>query len=218
MQAEARKKYSLTPQQIKDADDQIKELMATAQASVGVSEEDAALLSADPSTLSTTDKVAVLKLLHTRLRRLQTTMTTYTAAQLQKQQQKQTAQKSKSTLPSTSNQENGTNNSAGGPSRTAKRKSAGSMPNRAPRRGKKNADPGSSSDDDDMTNEGDRGDVEMGDAGVAAETAAAVNAALNADVATLVAMGFGERQVRDALEEVDGSVEMAAEWLMTHCV
>ena len=52
----------------------------------------------------------------------------------------------------------------------------------------------------------------------AAEAAAAVGAATAADVATLVAMGFGERQAKDALEEAEGSVEMAAEWLMTHCM
>ena len=61
----------------------------------------------------------------------------------------------------------------------------------------------------------DDSDVEMEEAAGVAE---AQGAAFAADVSTLLAMGFDERQARDALEEAEGSVEMAAEWLMTHCV
>lgn len=39
-----------------------------------------------------------------------------------------------------------------------------------------------------------------------------------ANVSALVSMGFGRRQALDALEEANGSVEAAVEWLMVHCV
>ena len=39
-----------------------------------------------------------------------------------------------------------------------------------------------------------------------------------ANVSALVSMGFGRRQALDALEEANGSVEAAIEWLMVHCV
>lgn len=39
-----------------------------------------------------------------------------------------------------------------------------------------------------------------------------------ASISALVAMGFGRRQAKDALEETNGSVEGAVEWLMVHCV
>jgi len=39
-----------------------------------------------------------------------------------------------------------------------------------------------------------------------------------ANISALVSMGFGRRQAVDALEEANGSVEGAVEWLMVHCV
>ena len=39
-----------------------------------------------------------------------------------------------------------------------------------------------------------------------------------ANISALVSMGFGRRQALDALEEANGSVEGAVEWLMVHCV
>lgn len=44
------------------------------------------------------------------------------------------------------------------------------------------------------------------------------DAGLEADISTLTAMGFGRRQVVDALEEANGSLEGAVEWLTIHCV
>jgi hypothetical protein len=44
------------------------------------------------------------------------------------------------------------------------------------------------------------------------------DAGFEADIATLTAMGFGRRQVIDALEEANGSLEAAVEWLTVHCV
>jgi len=44
------------------------------------------------------------------------------------------------------------------------------------------------------------------------------DAGLEADISTLTAMGFGRRQVIDALEEANGSLEGAVEWLTVHCV
>jgi len=44
------------------------------------------------------------------------------------------------------------------------------------------------------------------------------DAGMEADIGQLVAMGFGRRQAMDALEETNGSVEGAVEWLMVHCV
>ena len=45
MQEEARANYGLTPEQIKEAEEQVDELIAAAQASAGATAEDAALLS-----------------------------------------------------------------------------------------------------------------------------------------------------------------------------
>lgn len=45
-----------------------------------------------------------------------------------------------------------------------------------------------------------------------------LDAGLEADISTLTAMGFGRRQVIDALEESNGSLEGAVEWLTVHCV
>jgi hypothetical protein len=44
------------------------------------------------------------------------------------------------------------------------------------------------------------------------------DAGIDASISTLVAMGFGRRQAMDALEETNGSVEGAVEWLMVNCV
>ena len=44
------------------------------------------------------------------------------------------------------------------------------------------------------------------------------DAGMEADIGQLVAMGFGRRQAMDALEETNGSVEGAVEWLMINCV
>lgn len=43
-------------------------------------------------------------------------------------------------------------------------------------------------------------------------------AGLEASIATLTAMGFARRQVVDALDEANGSIEGAVEWLTVHCV
>eukprot|EP00889_Picochlorum_renovo_P003434 jgi/Picre1/30464/NNA_005828.t1 len=43
-------------------------------------------------------------------------------------------------------------------------------------------------------------------------------AGLEASIATLTAMGFARRQVIDALDEANGSIEGAVEWLTVHCV
>lgn len=45
MQEEARANYGLTPEQIREAEEQVDELIAAAQASAGATAEDAALLS-----------------------------------------------------------------------------------------------------------------------------------------------------------------------------
>lgn len=45
MQEEARAKYGLTAEQIKEAEEQVDELIAEAQATVGANQEDVALLS-----------------------------------------------------------------------------------------------------------------------------------------------------------------------------
>jgi hypothetical protein len=45
MQEEARSKYGLTAEQIKEASDQVDELIADAQATAGANQEDVALLS-----------------------------------------------------------------------------------------------------------------------------------------------------------------------------
>jgi UBA/TS-N domain len=167
---------------------------------------------ADPTTLSKDDKMAVLKALHSRLEKLQSTLT---------QHEERVAAASKDVVagePSNSDQENDNDaaNAVVAPAaavgatttkvgaRQTKRKSAGSD---APTKGKGNR-PG-------RGRKGNESDEEMEDI---AEAKAAVGAAAAADVATLVAMGFGERQAKDALEEADGSVEMAAEWLMTNCM
>lgn len=44
------------------------------------------------------------------------------------------------------------------------------------------------------------------------------DAGIEADISTLTSMGFGRRQVIDALEEANGSIEGAVEWLTIHCV
>jgi uncharacterized UBP type Zn finger protein len=46
----------------------------------------------------------------------------------------------------------------------------------------------------------------------------ALEVALEADVAALQAMGFPPGKAREALQEVGGSVELAANWLLTHVV
>lgn len=43
-------------------------------------------------------------------------------------------------------------------------------------------------------------------------------AGVEANINTLVQMGFPRRQVVDALEEANGSVEGAVEWLTVHCI
>ena len=43
-------------------------------------------------------------------------------------------------------------------------------------------------------------------------------AGIEANVDTLMAMGFERRQVIDSLEEANGSIEMAVEWLTVHCI
>lgn len=45
MQEEARAKYGLTAEQIKEAEERVDELIAKAQATAGANQEDAALLS-----------------------------------------------------------------------------------------------------------------------------------------------------------------------------
>lgn len=162
---------------------------------------------ADPVTLSKDDKLSVLRLLHSRLEKLHGVLTNHA---------KQAAKAAEAQPSDDSNRENNAVNAVVRPtsatvapisgksgSRTGgKRKSAGSDVKKGRGRPRK-----PSSEDD--------SDVEMEEA---AALAAAEGAAIAADVATLVAMGFEERQVRDALEEAEGHVEIAAEWLMTHCV
>jgi hypothetical protein len=173
---------------------------------------------ADPATLSKDDKVAVLKALRSRLEKLQSTLT-----QHEQRVAAATAAKDAAGEPSNSDQENdndavnavapataaavtATTTAKGGGARQSKRKSAGSD---APAKGK-GTRPGRG-----KKSSGDDSDEEMEDV---AEAKAAVGAAMAADVGLLVGMGFGERQAKDALEEANGSVEMAAEWLMTNCM
>ena len=222
MQEEARIKYGLTSEQIKEVDEQLEELAASNLAAAGgTSEEDLKLLAADPATLSKEDKVAVLKLLHARLEKMQGALTQHA------QQAAKAADAAKQPArPSNSNQENDTANevaapvAAGGaavplgtkPPRSGKRKSAGSdAPAAATKAGsgrgngrRKKASASASEDSDEEMEE-------------AAAAAAAEGAALDADVEQLMSMGFEERQVRDALEEANGDVQAAVDWLMEHC-
>ena len=145
----------------------------------------------------------VLRLLHSRLEKLQGKLTEH-------------AQQAIKTVEAQPNDDsNRENNAVNAPASTAvaprsmkpgnrngKRKSSEREGKKVRGRAKK-----LSSEDD--------SDVEMEEAAGVAE---AQGAAFAADVSTLLAMGFDERQARDALEEAEGSVEMAAEWLMTHCV
>ena len=59
-------------------------------------------------------------------------------------------------------------------------------------------------------------DIELDDVAMTAKECR--DAGHEANISTLVAMGFGRRQAMDALEETNGSVEGAVEWLMVHCV
>jgi len=174
---------------------------------------------ADPTTLSKDDKLAMLKALHARLGKLQSTLTQHEERVAAAAAAKDGALKE----PSNSDQENdnGAVNAAVAPAAAAaaaattkggarqiKRKSAGSD---APLKSK-GAARGNGRGKKSTTYESDE---EMEDA---AEVEAAVQAAAAVDIDTLMAMGFGKRQAKDALEEAEGSVEMAAEWLMTHCM
>lgn len=161
--------------------------------------------------------MSVLKALRSRLEKLQSTLT----------QHEQRVAAAKDTVGETSNSDQENDNDAvnavapsattaavaatttkggGGSARQFKRKSAGSD---APAKGK-GTRPGRG-----KKSSGDESDEEMEDA---AEAKAAMGAAAAADIAMLVGMGFGERQAKDALEEANGSVDVAADWLMTHCM
>ena len=150
----------------------------------------------------------MLKALRSRLEKLQNTLT-------QHEQRVATAPKDGETSNSDQENDNDAVNAVapmaaavattkGGSARQTKRKSAGSD---APAKGKGNR-PGRG-----KKSTGNESDEEMEDV---AEAKAALGAAVAADIETLVGMGFGERQAKDALEEADGNVELAADWLMKH--
>lgn len=217
LQEEARAKYGLTPEQIREAEEQLEEIAAAMAANTNAAAGEAATASAsvaatmgDPTTMDKEGKVAMLRALHARLASLQATLQQHSAA------------KAEAAQPSTSDQENLVANAPTGthaavPPTTVATAVAKQSKGSARGRGKgpskvtagskrRAAIAAADGDDDDFM---DGGDEEMVDASAAA---------LSADVATLTAMGFGERQARDALEEADGNIDMAAEWLMTHCV
>lgn len=221
MQEEARQKYGLCSEQIKEAEEQLEEVAAAAHASVGISEEAAALLSAEPSTLSKEDKVILLRALHTRLEKLHSAF----AKETSKPPRAPTAATTKGTKgaiqPSTSSdQENN-----GGPNTNQRSGVAGWKKRKSTGSGRGSSRQKNMLVDSDSEDGMDDGGMDDENAGInkagginEGENSDVLEAARAADVGMLISMGFGERQAQDALEEADGSLEMAAEWLMTHCV
>jgi len=214
LQEEARATYGLTPEQIVEAEEQLEELAATmkstgsgvdeaTEAKVAIERKKEIALSGDITKLTKEEKVALLRELHSMLGSLQETLVQHQAAPEGTITQPTREHGTEGTHhPFSSDQENQTANAVpqvhpkqdrkhgiektGGKKQTKERRSAG-----------KRRSVAVDEDDDD----------EMRDATMANGVAVA------ADVATLVAMGFGERQAKDALEEAGGSVEGAAEWL-----
>lgn len=221
LQEEAKVKYGLTAEQMKDAEDQLEEFMAlsTARGVIStMSEGDAKLLTLDATSLPKEEKIALLCTLYAKLRAL-----------------KQVTSKGGGVLylfRENDDQENyGTNAKGNGgrdaikiafysggkpivksrglkrsADRTSKVKAQAKPEGQAqPRRHKKvhvsrRIHRESDSEEDMVPNTN------------------AVDVVFDLDLANLVAMGFDEQQARDALEETSGDIEAAAEWLMQHCI
>lgn len=242
LQEESRTKYGLTSEQISAAVTELEELATklkrTASDSVDATNPSHAaadnsklpsLLESDPSNLTKEDKLALLNALHQHMQSLNTL--------LEKSVNRRANGDDEDSAPSPdSDQENKASNSGGhddgiGGTRTitastlakahrrrpatttstaaggaikTKRTKSSSLAQKTLHNNKRDVSVLYDSDDD---NDG-------GDDGFQnVEQIAAC-----ADVETLVAMGFSKRQAEEALDEADGSVEGAAEWLMVHCI
>lgn len=198
MQEEARAKYSLSAEQIKEAEDQIEDLMAIRRGASYVAEKPdiAELLSVNPADLQTREaKLALLKKLYLRIQRLNVAMN------LAK----------KKLLCMDSGEENqginaprrSTFRKASTTNKPVKVKSSKRGASEIHKKSKRSAPAGAAASE----NETDRNEMNE-----------AFNVALQSDVSTLMDMGFSKKQAQDALDESGGDLEIAAIWLMEHCV
>jgi hypothetical protein len=228
LQEEAKSKYGLTPEQIREVQEQLEDLaaqqgVARASSAPGAGVD---LLECDADSLSKAEKIELLRALHARLQQLHDFEVSGGSSA-----------RARAAIPSSSDGENryqplGAARN-GSRSRLANGSTARKENASAARKKGKNGraatgkrlisarqkvDGDDEGDDEDCF--GGRnvpgGTDERNEAhGEAMELEGAADAA---DLATLVAMGFSERQARDALEEAGGNIDAAAEWLVVHCV
>lgn len=193
MQEEARVKYSLSPDQIKEAENQIDDLMAIRRGASYLAEKTdiSELLSVDPGNLSKDAKLALLKKLYLRIHRLDAAMSLARKRLLCIEKDEE-------------------NQGINAPRRTTSRKVSISKPVKV-KRTKKEA-PDIQKRSKRSINATSLIEIEKD------EMKEAFNVALESDVSILMDMGFSKKQAQEALDESGGDLEMAAIWLMEHCV
>ena len=199
MQEEARAKYSLSAEQIKEAEDQIEDLMAIRRGATHVADKPdiAELLSVNPADLQTREaKLALLKRLYLRIQRLNAAMN-LAKKKLLSMDNDEENQGINAPRRSTFRKASTTN-------KQVKVKSSKRVASEIQKRTKRSAPAAVAAT---SKSEADRNEMNE-----------AFNVALESDVSTLLDMGFSKKQARDALDESGGDLEMAAIWLMEHCV
>lgn len=208
LQQDAASKYGLNEEQLREVEKQLEEL-ASQRTSIHLDlnpEIDLDLLNRDVSTLSKQDKVDLLRAMHQRLQKLHQAMAN-------PRNRGSSLFDFAGRIPLRgSNREKTTSNAYNSTGIVGKGKSAPKMKkNRSSSsRGSMGGSKKSSKyldmidDDDDFVMQEDTDEAEK--------------IAMESDLSLLLAMGFGERQARDALEETGGNVEAAAEWIVSHCI
>lgn len=201
---EAAEKYGLTEDQIEQVHKELEKLATQILASrLDLSSEtDYNLLNSDASSLSKKEKLNLLKALHQRLQKVHNVISNGAnrSASLSDLAGMMPLRGSNRERSASAIQANNSHKLSKGSAKERKiRRASASKASSGRKRNSNSTD----IDDDDF---------KMKEAGEAEKIAR------ESDISTLMAMGFGERQARDALEEADGNLEIAAEWIVSHCI
>jgi hypothetical protein len=154
------------------------------------------------------EKMAKLRELHEKLEQAQHVYRYHVSRQCQQTFQRKHKADGGENNPAKANKAPAVGGKKTGSKPSAKRGKRFNTNGNKPKRGKK-------CDVVEILSEEDADAMDMGDDDVAKECR---DAGHEANISALIAMGFGRRQAMDALEETNGSVEGAVEWLMVHCV